>query len=102
MSPPSLPTYRQLLDRSDAPPGSTWGLFGEGDERGMANLATQQDVLNALSCVHRGVCFSLDYPLDAFEPSIAHRPPPQHHLVQRHRDQRDDYLDGFWPQASSQ
>lgn len=102
MSPPALPTYRQLLDRTGAPPGSTWGLFGDGDERGMANLATQEGVLDAMSCVRRGACFSLDYPLNAFDPSIANRPPPAHHVVSRHRDQRDDYLDGFWPQASSQ
>ena len=35
-------------------------------------------------------------------PSLAAlRSAPNHHIVSRHRDHRDDYLDGFWPQAAS-
>ena len=30
----SLPTYAQLLERSDAPAGSNWGLFGKDDQLG--------------------------------------------------------------------
>jgi len=37
-----LPTYRQLLERTDAPSCSTWYLFGDRDELGMANLATTE------------------------------------------------------------
>jgi kynurenine formamidase len=52
--------------------------------------------------VRRGATFGLDYPLEVFDPSIARRTPPRHVIVSSHRDQRDEYLDGFWPQASSQ
>src|SRR5689334_3556521 len=33
-----LPTYAELLQRTDAPPGTSWGLFGESDELGTLNL----------------------------------------------------------------
>lgn len=99
---PSYPTYGELLARDDAPPGSSWYLFGAGAERGMANLITPEAVQSAAGCVRRGVSFGLDYPLHVFDPSIARRTPPRHVMVSSHRDQRDDYLDGFWPQASSQ
>lgn len=99
---PTYPTYRELLERKDAPSGSSWYLFGAQDERGMANLITPEAVQAATACVSRGVSFGLDYPLEAFDPSIAGRTPPHHVMVRSHEDQRDDYLDGFWPQASSQ
>lgn len=94
-------TYADLLARTDAPPGSSWGLI-EGDaERGTANLAAPRQVLDAVRHVRTGVAFGLDHPLGAFDPSIAGRTPPLHTIVSTHADQRDDYLDGFWLQASS-
>ncbi len=98
----AYPTYRELLQRRDAPPGSTWHLFPAHADRGMANLITPEAVQAALGSVKRGVAFGLDYPLDAFDPSVANRTPPRHVMVSTHRDQRDEYLDGFWPQATSQ
>lgn len=69
----------------------------------MANLAGAEQVRTAAGLVRRGEVYNLDYPLDAFSPSPAPpRQPPMHRIVAKHRDQRDDYLDGFWPQASSQ
>ena len=67
----------------------------------MANFATPASIRAALVHVHAGTIFTLDYPLNAFDPSIARRTPPRHTIVSSHRDQRDDYLDGFWLQASS-
>jgi kynurenine formamidase len=95
------PTYAELLERLDGPPGSSWGLFDNDPERGMANFASPTSVRKALDGVRTGTLLSLDYPLDAFNPSIAKRTPPRHTITSTHRDQRDDYLDGFWLQASS-
>ncbi|MFC9550998.1 cyclase family protein [Rhodococcus sp. NPDC056960] len=68
----------------------------------MANYAGPDEVRDAAHLIRRGAVFGLDYPLDAFVPSLATlRSAPEHHLVSRHRDHRDDYLDGFWPQAAS-
>lgn len=97
------PTYADLQARVDAPPGSSWGLFGANDERGMANFAGAQQILESTHGVSRGVAFSLDYPVDAFNPPVAlHRSSMRHHLTATHADQRDDYVDGFWLQSSSQ
>lgn len=95
------PTYRELLARTDGPPGSSWGLFPDHPERGMANHAGPADVLDAVRLVRSGAVFGLDYPLHVFDPSIAGRTPPEHTMVSSHADQRDDYLDRFWLQASS-
>ena len=83
-------------------PRTTWGKFATSPDRGMANYAGAQQVMAAAALVRRGAVFGLDYPMDAFVPSLATlRSPPKHHIVSRHRDHRDDYLDGFWPQAAS-
>lgn len=99
MSP--LGTYAELLARTDAPAGSSWGLFGPEGERGTANRATAAHVLEAAGCVRTGVTFGLDHPLGAFDPSPAQRTPPEHTIVSSHADQRDDYVDGLWLQSSS-
>ncbi len=105
-SPPEgLPTYAELLDRTDAPAGSSWGLFGEGPagEQGTLALLGPAAVLAGARAVRRGAAFRLDYPLDAFDPPLVPtRPPPQHRITSRHRDARDDVLDGWNPQSSSQ
>lgn len=94
------PTYADLLARTDAPAGSSWGLFGDG-ERGTADRATPERTLAALSHIRSGTAFGLDHPLGAFDPSPAQRTPPDHTIVSGHADQRDDYLDRFWLQAGS-
>ncbi|MGW5383415.1 cyclase family protein [Nocardia sp. NPDC003963] len=68
----------------------------------MANYAGPECVRDAARLVRRGTAFGLDYPLHAFVPSPAtQRSAPKHRMISRHRDHRDDYLDSFWPQASS-
>ena len=104
-APENLPTYAQLLARTDAPAGSSWGLFGEGPagEVGTLSLLAPAGVLAGAGAIRRGAAFRLDYPLDAFDPPlVATRLPPQHRITSRHRDARDDVLDGWNPQSSSQ
>lgn len=36
------PTYRELSRRVDAPPGSSWGLFGPADQLGTLNFLTEE------------------------------------------------------------
>jgi kynurenine formamidase len=98
-----LPSYAWLQGRTDAPAGSSWGLFGADDQIGTLNLAGPAQARAGAGCVRTGETFSLDYPLDAFDPPITPtRKVPSHHVFGRHADARDDYLDGFYPQASSQ
>ncbi|AMM31507.1 hypothetical protein SA2016_0819 [Sinomonas atrocyanea] len=98
----TLPTYERLLLRSDAPPGSSWGLFPEDPERGMANFAGPDQVLRGRAAIRTGAVFNLDYPADAFEPSMSRsRRPPAQTMTSAHPDSFDDVWDGYWPQASS-
>jgi len=111
----ALPSYAELLQRDDAPAGSAWGLFGADDDRGAVNLVSPDCVVEAARCVRRGVAFNLDYPLDAFPGPLRHRHRLQHHMhflgarddgswgaTDEPAGMVDDYLDGFYPQASSQ
>lgn len=97
----TIPTYDRLLLRTDAPPGSSWGLFPD-PERGMANFAGPEQVLRGRAAIRSGTAFNLDYPADAFEPSMSRsRRPPAQTVTSAHPDSFDDVWDGYWPQASS-
>ena len=98
-----LPSYADLRHRTDAPAGSSWGLFGPDDQVGTLNLAGPQEALAAAACVRTGEVFTLDYPLNAFDPPLAlTRRAPKHRIFSRHADHRDDVLEGLYPQASTQ
>lgn len=95
-----LPTYAELLARTDGPPASSWGMFSE---RGTADLAGPEQVVAAAGAVRRGAVFNLDYPLDTFDPPFfARRTPPVQTIVSTHADHRDDKVDNLWMQVSSQ
>ncbi|MFF9207687.1 MULTISPECIES: cyclase family protein [unclassified Streptomyces] len=98
-----LPTYQQLTRRTDAPPGSSWHLFPDQPERGMANFAGPAQIRRAAACVTDGRAFNLDYPLDAFDPPMSKaRGIPQHRITAKHDQARDDVLDNFHLQAGTQ
>lgn len=97
-----LPGYEQLLSRDNAPMGSSWGLFHADPDRGMANFAGAQQVLRGVSAIRTGSVFGLDYPSDAFEPSMSRaRQPPVQTMTSAHPDSLDDVWNGYWPQISS-
>jgi len=56
----AVPTYRELCARTDAPPGSSWGIFGADDEIGAVNFLTEDRVLAGARCITRGAVFTLD------------------------------------------
>lgn len=96
------PSYQDLLGRTDAPPGSSWGLFRSDSERGMANFAGPEKVRSGISTIRSGVVYNLDYPADAFLPSMSRRrTPPVQTMTSAHPDAFDDYWDGYWPQVST-
>ncbi|MGE0798599.1 MAG: cyclase family protein [Lautropia sp.] len=98
-----VPDYAGLLARTDAPAGSSWGIFGRDDELGTLNFITPERVRHAASLIRRGDRFNLDKALDAFTPPLAsHRRNPVHRIVSNSTDHRDDYVDGLYLQGSSQ
>ncbi|PRX46957.1 putative cyclase [Prauserella shujinwangii] len=98
-----LPDYAALRRRTDAPPGSSWGLFGAGDQAGTLNFLALNDLPGAAREVREGTAFSLDLPSTAISPSLAPtRRPIEHHVFQRTPFHRDEWLDSFYPQYGSQ
>ncbi len=103
MSNRSVPTYEQLRARRDAPPGSSWGVFGEHDQLGAANFMTPSTIASAAGLIKTGRVFNLDYPINTFVPSPAGtRPATQHKVFSNNPNHRDDWLDSFYLQATTQ
>jgi kynurenine formamidase len=94
-------SYQDLLARTDAPPGSAWGLRGEEDLGAVADL-TPERVVQAARLARRGAVFNLDYPMNTFDPPVSPtRRLAEHHIFGNSPNHRDDYLDAFYLQAGS-
>lgn len=114
-----LPTYRELPIKQGAPPGSSWGLWGDDDQLGTLNLLTDERTRKAAALVRRGTVFPLNLPLEELDPQLAWRTPVQHHILHVGHEargfqpgdeddptggyfDRDDFVDGLWLQSGSQ
>lgn len=94
-------SYAQLMERTDAPAGSAWGLHGLDDEIGTLNFLTPECAVEAAKLVVTGKTYNLDRSLTDF--NLPHRPKMVHvvHGDERHYT-RDDHVDSFFPQAGTQ
>jgi kynurenine formamidase len=78
-------------------------VFGDGDELGTVNFLTPEAVRDAAHAVRSGDVVNLDYPLNAFVPSIAGtRPETRHSIFSNNPNHRDDWIDSFYLQSTSQ
>lgn len=93
-----------MLERHDAPQGSSWNVFGPDDQLGTLNLLNEETTRTAAQLVRRGAAFNLDYELNAFSPPVSpNRRHVRHTMLSRHGGQvRDDLVDEFYLQVSSQ
>lgn len=97
-----FPSFAGLLQRDGALAGTSWGLFPE-PERGMPSFITPAAILEARNSIRTGTVFGLDYPADAFDPGMSlKRSAPRHTIYSSHPAHRDDYLDGYYLQGSTQ
>jgi kynurenine formamidase len=98
------PLYRDL------PGGSARGVFGPDDQLGCLNLLTPERVADSGALIRTGEVFSLNASLMNYNvPNFfsrsgkSERDAPRHTvIVTSTKMRRDDYLDGFYPQTSSQ
>jgi kynurenine formamidase len=99
-----LPRYDDLPVRAGAPKGAAWGVFGDTDELGTINLMTAECVIKAAAEIRTGRVFSLNLPLNLPDPPLYGRGVMRHHIFPLPLADffTDDYLDNFYPQASSQ
>ncbi len=79
-----------------------WGVFGEEDDCGTINLLTPELVRHSTQLVQTGETITLNLPLTEPDPPLFGRAPIHHELFPVDRNNRDDKLDGFHPQASTQ
>ena len=91
-----LPAYRDLPNKR------SWGLWGDDDELGCLNLLTPERVAAAARLVHKGAVYALNLRIDRPDPPLYGRGAVKHTITGEGGNGRDDYLDNFWPQASSQ
>lgn len=85
------------------PAGSSWDVFGRDDQLGTVNFLTPERVAAAARLIRTGRRFNLDYPLNAFEPyPTGTRHPTRHHVFANNEFHRDDWLDSFYLQSTSQ
>lgn len=97
----SRPAYDDLA--AAQPPYSSWDVFGRDDELGTVNLLTPSRVAAAARLVRTGERFGLDYPVNAFAPyPTGTRPDTEHHVFANNEFHRDDWLDSFYLQSTSQ
>jgi kynurenine formamidase len=96
-----VPKYDDLASAN--PPYSSWEFFGRDDQRGTINFLTHERVAAAARLVRTGAQFGLDYPVNAFEPyPTGTRPATEHHVFANNEYHRDDWLDSFYLQSTSQ
>jgi kynurenine formamidase len=101
---PNVPAYSELPIRKGAPEGSAWGVFGDQDEVGTINLLTPERVLAAAASIRSGKMFALNLPITIPDPPLFTRGKHTHvvKIFPTAPYVLDDYLDNFYPQASSQ
>src|SRR5215475_4626068 len=101
---PKLPSYDELPVRPEAPQGAAWGVFGDDDEVGTINLLTPERVRAAAGSIRSGKVFPLNLPINIPDPPLFTRGKHSHtiKIFPGAEYILDDYLDNFYPQASSQ
>lgn len=99
--PAPMPTYQELPIRAGMPTGSSWGVFGEGDQRGTLNFVTPERVRQAARLVKSGESFALSWKMELPDPAILGRRPFRHSTVSNEVG-REDFYDSYYPQSSSQ
>ena len=96
-----LPSYDDLPVKPGAPPGSSWGLWGDDDVFGCLNLLTTERVHAGAGCIQSGRAFPLNLELELPGPPLFGRSQFEH-IVHSRRSGHDDELSGWNTQSSSQ
>ncbi|WP_330231482.1 cyclase family protein [Nocardia sp. NBC_00508] len=98
-----LPSYHELVSRSDRPSGSSWGVWGDDDVFGSLNLLTPERVTSAAKLVRKGAVFPVNWEMELPDPPLFGRAGFTHRVNWLPgRLGHDDELDGWNTQSSSQ
>lgn len=98
-----FPRYTDLLTRPARQQGTAWGLWGTTDQLGTLNHLSPERVMSARDSILTGDVVPLNLPLTEFDPPIiAHRGSIEHTVFGLNEFHRDDRVDSFFMQASTQ
>lgn len=87
---------------AELPDGDARGFFGDDDTNGSLNRQTPEVVKHAATLVKSGEVFPLNAPLNWPDPPLFSRQPIRHTVYETPLGNLDDFVDGFYPQGSSQ
>lgn len=102
MSYQAKPRYADLPVFEKTGARHAWGVFGKDDELGSLNWITAESVRAAAAEVRTGQVINLCLPLNLPAPPMVGSRHPLDHHVTRTRVGRDDHLDSFYLQGSTQ
>lgn len=94
--------YQQLPVFETTGEHHNWGFFGNEDHVGTLNFITRESIGQAAKLVLTGRTVCLSLPLNLPQPPLAHGRKPFSHDVEVTRSGRDDKVDNFYLQCSSQ
>lgn len=94
-----VPSFDELPRIEKTGDSHAWGVWGKRDALGSVNRLTAERVLAACHTVRQGKVINLDLELTEPFPNLR---PPYRHEVSVSRSGRDDHLDSFYLQGSSQ
>jgi hypothetical protein len=97
-----LPTYAELPVVAGAPPGSSWGVWGEDDKFGTLNLQTPERARRAAESVRSGRWFALNLPFELPDPPLYNRARVRHEVTGELGGGHDDLLHDWNTQSSTQ
>jgi Putative cyclase len=97
-----LPNYADLPVQEGAPPGSSWGVWGDHDVLGCLNLLTPERVLAARTSIRTGRSFGLSPELTIPDPPLFGRQPLRYGVEGVDNVAQDDVLTYFNTQSSGQ
>jgi len=98
----TIPRYADLPMLGDTGERHSWDVFGREDELGTLNFLSPEATAAAAHAVREGRVVCLSLPLNVPYPATTPSRAPYTHNVSRSRTGRDDSLDGFFLQCSSQ
>ena len=96
------PTYDELLARTDAPPGSTWGLWPEPQVLGCLNRITPERRQRAAGLVTSGEVYALDLDPEVPNPPLFHRVRLEREVTWLGDVGHDEILSNYNTQSSTQ
>jgi hypothetical protein len=98
----NIPSFDELPVTKDAPPESSWGVFGDADALGCLNFLTPAGIVEAARLVQAGKVFRLDAKIGFAQPPLFGRAAVVHTVSPLGPTANDDLLDRFNTQEGSQ